>query len=90
MISHYLVTHPQLPPPIIPHPRPSPTLSFKRVVPHPPTLSHPTTIAFPYAGASNLHRTKALPSHCCQTRLSSATYVSGVMNPSLYTSWLVV
>ena len=44
MISHYLVTHPPLPPPIIPHPLPSPTLSFMRVLPHPPTLSHPTTI----------------------------------------------
>jgi hypothetical protein len=34
-----------------------------RVLPHPSTLSLPTAPALPYAGASNLHRTKGLPSH---------------------------
>ena len=29
----------------------------------PPTLSNPTPSASPYAKASNLHRTKCLPSH---------------------------
>jgi hypothetical protein len=47
--------------------------AFIRVVPHLPTLSHPTTTASPYAGASNLHRTKSLSSHWCQTGSSSAT-----------------
>ena len=29
----------------------------------PPTHSHLTALAFPYTGASNLHRTKGLSSH---------------------------
>jgi hypothetical protein len=33
-----------------------------------------TALAFSYAGVSSLHRTKGLPSHCCQLRPSSATY----------------
>jgi hypothetical protein len=49
-------------------------LASMRVLPHPPTLSYSTTSASPYPGASNLHRTKGLPSHCCQTTSSSATY----------------
>jgi hypothetical protein len=61
-----------------------------RVLLHPATLSCPTAPAFPYTGASNLHRTKSLPSHCCQARSSSDTYVSGAIAPSWYTPWLVV
>jgi hypothetical protein len=34
-----------------------------RVLPHPPTHSSFTDLAFPYTAASNLHRTKGLPSH---------------------------
>ena len=34
-----------------------------RVLPHPPTHSCLTALAFLYTGASNLHRTKGLPSH---------------------------
>lgn len=43
----------------------------------------------PYSGASNLPRTKRQPSHCSQPRPFSATYVSGAMDLSLYTPWLV-
>jgi hypothetical protein len=39
-----------------------------RVFPHVPTHSHLTALASPYTGASSLHRTKGLPSHCCQIR----------------------
>jgi len=34
-----------------------------RVLPYPLTPSHLIALAFPYAGASSLHRTKGLPSH---------------------------
>jgi hypothetical protein len=61
-----------------------------RVLPYPPTLSCSTPLTSPYTGASILHMTKSLLSHCCQIRPSSATYVSGTMDPSLYTPWLVV
>ena len=57
---------------------------------HPLTHSHLTTLASPYPGASRSHRTKSLPSHWCQIRPSSATYVSGAMDPSMYTLWLMV
>jgi hypothetical protein len=63
---------------------------YMRVLPQPPTLSHPNTPAAPYAGTLSLHKTKAFSSHWCQTRPCSATYVSGAMEPSLYTPWLVV
>ena len=74
MIPYFFVTPPQ-----------TPHLTFTlsslpfacRVLPHRPTLSVLTDPAFPYAGASVLHRTKGLPSHWCQTRPSSGTYVSG-------------
>jgi hypothetical protein len=59
---------------------------------HPPThpLSYSSVPASPYTEASNLQRTKGLPSHCCQARPSSATYTSGAMDRSLYTPQLVV
>jgi hypothetical protein len=38
----------------------------RRVLPHPPTLSCPIAPASPYTVASNVHRNKGLPSHCCQ------------------------
>ena len=34
-----------------------------RVLPLSPTLSHFTTLAFPYTGESSLHRTKGLSSY---------------------------
>jgi hypothetical protein len=34
-----------------------------RVLPNPPTHSHLTTLAFPYIGTSNLHKTKGLSYH---------------------------
>ena len=45
-----------------PYSIPPPSASM-RVLPHPPTHSCLPTLAFPYTGASSLHRTKDLPSH---------------------------
>jgi hypothetical protein len=45
---------------LLSHPLPSASI---RMLPHPPTHSQCTTLAFPYAGVSSLHQTKALPSH---------------------------
>jgi hypothetical protein len=53
-----------------------------------PLLPHPSSI--PLLGATSLHRTKHLPSHWCQIRQSSATYVAGAMDWPMYTLWLVV
>jgi hypothetical protein len=81
MIPHFQVT-----PPPPPHPTsafPPPLCLYEGAL---PTLSCPTT----YAGASNLPRTKGLPSHCYQVRLSSAMYVSAVMNPSRSILCLVI
>jgi hypothetical protein len=51
--------------PLIPCPNPPPTLppASMRVLPHPPTYSCLTAIAFPYTRESSLHRIKDLPSH---------------------------
>ena len=69
MIFYFYVTPLTTPIPHLPF-----SLSFAciRLLLHLPTLSHPTTPASPYAGASNLLRTKGLPSNCCQAKLSSA------------------
>lgn len=56
-----------------------------RVLIHLPTRSHPTDPSFSYSGASNLHRTEGLSSHCCQARPSSATCYLKPWIP-----WLVV
>ena len=50
---------------------------------HTPPPTHPCLkpLAFPYAGALSLHMAKVLPSHWCQIRSSSATYVAGAMGP---------
>ena len=79
---------------------PFPLFSLKSPYPNPPAsmrvLAQPsthfcrTTLAFPYTGALSLRRTKGLPSHCCQIRLSSATYAAVVMSPSMCTLWLVI
>jgi hypothetical protein len=61
-----------------------------RVLPHPPQLSHPTTSASPYSRASNLPGFKGLPSRCCWISPSSVTYISGAMDLSRCTPWLVV
>ena len=58
MIPAFLVTPPQPP---IPSPLSLPFASM-RVLLHPHTLSCPTAPASQYAGSSNLHRTKRLPS----------------------------
>jgi hypothetical protein len=49
--------------------------------------THPiTALAVPSADASNLHRTKGLPSNWCQMRPSFATYEAGTMcgSPHVY------
>jgi hypothetical protein len=58
------------------------------MVSHPPTHPLPPHLSnVPLCGASNLHRTKDLPSHWYQTRPCSAVYLSGAMGPSLYMPW---
>jgi hypothetical protein len=86
MISSFLVTLPQHLHPIPSHPPSSPSLlSLWGCC---STHSCLTTLEFPYAGASNLHRTKGFPSQWCQIRPSSP-YVPEDLNP-LYTLWLVI
>jgi hypothetical protein len=62
---------------------PLPTASMI-VLPNPPTHSCLTTLAFPYAVAFSLHRTKCFPSGWCQKRQSSAIYAAGAMGPSMW------
>jgi hypothetical protein len=57
--------------------------------PHLPTFSCLSALAFPYPGSSSLHRTKGLPSHCCQIWQSSATYAAGAMHGSPHVCSLV-
>jgi hypothetical protein len=71
-----------LPPPRVSSPRTPILPTSPRLLPHPHAHSRPTTLAFPYAGASCLHRTKGLHSLWRQTRPSSATYAAGAMGPS--------
>ena len=73
--------------PLIPFPFSSLPFASMRIFLHPLTYSGLIAQASPYARASNLHRTKGLPSYWCQIRLSSATYVFSVMDPSMYTFW---
>jgi hypothetical protein len=40
----------------------------------------PPTLAFPYTKTQSLHRTKALSSHSCPTRPSSAIYAAGLLH----------
>ena len=60
-------------------------ISFLLPTTHQPTHFYFPVLAFPYTGASNLLRTKALFSLWCPTRPSSATYVAGAMGPSMCT-----
>ena len=57
MVSTFLVSLLQTSYPIPPYP------ASIRVLPHPPTHSHLTALAFLYTGAWSLHKTKSLPSH---------------------------
>ena len=56
MSSPFPVSPPQTPYLLLPNP------ASIRVLPHLPTHSCLSTIAFPYPGSSSLHRTKGLPS----------------------------
>jgi hypothetical protein len=64
MLSPFPVSPPESPYPI-------PCLpATMGVFPHPPIHPHLPALAFPYTGASSLHRTKGLFSHWCLTRPS--------------------
>jgi hypothetical protein len=80
----FLASPPQIPDPIL-----LPFVS-KRLLPNPPIHSRLTLLAFPFSVASGLQRTKHLPSHCCQMRPSSSTYVAGAMELLMYTLRLLV
>jgi hypothetical protein len=69
------------------HPAPHASM---RVFPYPVTHSQLTTQAFLYTEASSLHRTRGLSSYGCHIRSSSATYMAGLMVPSMCTLWLAV
>jgi hypothetical protein len=69
-----------------PYPIPLPPASIRV----PPIHSHLPVLAFPYTGASSLHRNKGLPSHWCLTRPSFATYASEAIGPSMCTLRLVI
>jgi hypothetical protein len=56
-----------------------------RLFPHPYPHSCLPSLAFPYPGALSLHKTKSLSSHWCLTKLTSASYVAGAMDPSMCT-----
>jgi hypothetical protein len=62
-----------------------PPPSSVRVFPHLSTYSYLPTLAFPYTGASSLHRTKGLGEV-----LDKATYVTEAMGPSMCMPCLVV
>ena len=57
MLSSFLVSTLETPYPI-----PTPPASM-RVLPHPCIHTHLPALAFPYTGASRIHRTKDLCSH---------------------------
>jgi hypothetical protein len=81
----FLVTLPQ----VLPSPFIAPLLPLHyasmRVLLYSLTHSYLTTIASSYAGTSSLHRTKGLPSHLCQIRPFSATYIARAMDLSMHT-----
>ena len=65
---------------------PTPFASMRMLL-HPLTHSCLAALASCYARVPNLHRTKGLPSHWCQIRPSSATYVSWAMSPCIHFDW---
>jgi hypothetical protein len=65
-------------------PIPTPLPASMRVLPLLPTHSHLPDLAFPYTGASSLHRTNNLPSHWCPT-----SYICSWSHGSLHVYSLV-
>jgi hypothetical protein len=61
-----------------------------RVLPHPPTHSSLSVLAFPYTGASITLRPNHLSSHWRPTKPSSTKYEARAMGPSMCTLWLLV
>ena len=56
-----------------------------------PLAPHHPSSPLCWDGTSGLHKTKSLPSHCCQIKPSLATYaIYGAMGPSMFTLWPVV
>ena len=66
------------------NPQSTPPPASMRMLPYQPTHLCITALAFPYAGASSLHRTKGLLSYWPQIRPCSAIYAAGAMGPSLW------
>ena len=82
MISQFPVT-----PPPTSHPTcalPTPLCLYEGAPPPTHTLQ-PHLSGILVCWGSNLPGTKGFPSHCCQARASSATYMFGAMDPSRYT-----
>ena len=79
MMPPFPVNPPQLPPLFASMKVFSNPLSSAPLLQHPPTLGHQTSTG-----------PRVSPPVAIEARLSSATYVSGAMDPSRYTPWLVV
>jgi hypothetical protein len=56
---------------------------FYEGVPPPSQSLLPSCPGIPYTQVLSIHSTKGLFSHCCPTRLFSATYAAGAMGPSM-------
>ena len=68
--------------PANPLPSPLPPTSM-RVLSHPPTHSHLTTLAFPNTGTKSHHRTNGLSSQLFQIKPSSVAYTAGAIQTPL-------
>jgi hypothetical protein len=77
LLSPFLVPPPQAPHPLLPP-------ISRRVLPHLPTQSCLSGLAFPYFRSSCFQRIKGLLSQWCQKRQSSATYSSGAVGNPVY------
>lgn len=59
-------------------------LISKRILPHTPSYFCLIPLAFPFSGASSLHRTEHLPSHSCQMKQTYDKYVARDMEQPTY------
>jgi hypothetical protein len=87
LVSSPWTSHPNPLSSVNPYPNPLPRCLRKDA----PPSTHPLPsipLASPFSGAPSLHRTKHVPSHWCQIRQSSATYVAGAMDwPCIFFGW---
>jgi len=81
----YFQCNPLYPSPV--HPLPLHLLLWRCSHSQPPI---PISMPCYYVGEMSLHKTKGFSSYWCWTMPSSATYVAGIMSPSVCTHWLVV